>query len=156
MLPASRALAQLVNGSAPGMQLVLKPAAGAPGYAPIAIALLLVLAGCSMLWLLRRRGPGHRREPAWSGGFAPPPPWLPFGDPTTQIGAASFVEPLHRILTPALALHGAAVVCCSSFGRWHDRLRGAAGAVSQPGVAGSVAAMLVVLVLVIVVWLVAS
>ena len=42
-------------------------------------------------------GPGHRREAAWSGGFAPPPPWLPFGDPTTQIGAASFAEPLRRV-----------------------------------------------------------
>ena len=32
----------------------------------------------------------HRRVEAWNDGRDPPPPWLPFGDPAEQWGAASF------------------------------------------------------------------
>jgi hydrogenase-4 component B len=156
LLPVAQGLAQLVNGSGLGMAVVLKPAAEAPGYSPVAIAGLLALACCAMLWLLRRRGPGHRREPAWSGGFSPSPPWLPFGDPATQIGAASFAEPLRRMLGPWLALPGAVGQLSTSLARLRDRLRGAAEAASQPSLPGSVAVTLAVLVLAIAVWLVAS
>jgi hydrogenase-4 component B len=156
LLPAAHGLARLGNGSGLGMALVLKPGAEAPGYAPVAIVGLLALACYTMLWLARRRGPGHRREPAWSGGFAPPPPWLPFGDPTTQIGAASFAEPLRSILGSWPALPGAAERLQTSVVRLGDRLRRAGGAAGQPSLAGSVAATLAVLVLAIAVWLVAS
>ena len=158
LLPAAQRLARLANGSGLGMALVLKPAAEAPGYAPIAIAGLLVLVCYAMLWWSRRRGPGHRREAAWSGGFSPPPPWLPFGDPTTQIGAASFAEPLRRILGPWL-VPGPTRPCGllhTSLVRLRDGLRRAAAAASQPGIPGSVAVTLAVLVLAIAVWLVAS
>jgi hydrogenase-4 component B len=79
--------------------LALRTGAEAPGYAPIAVAALL---GAAVVVLARalRRGGERRREPAWTGGFAAPPPWLPFGDPTTQYGPASFVEPLRRMLAP--------------------------------------------------------
>ena len=76
--------------------LVLRAGVEAPGYASIAVAGLLVIAGIAVFRGLRRMGE-QRREPAWSGGFAAPPPWLPFGDPATQYGPAAFVEPLQRI-----------------------------------------------------------
>ena len=48
------------------------------------------------------RSQGHRIGPAWDCGFGAPPPWLPFGDPLTQYGGASFAQPLRRALGPAL------------------------------------------------------
>ena len=75
----------------------------APGYAAIAIALLL-----ASLPARRSSGRaaldcgGHPARPAWACGFAPPPPWLPFGDPATQYGGASFAQPLRRSLGGAL------------------------------------------------------
>jgi hydrogenase-4 component B len=151
MLPAARSLAQLANGSTPGMAMVLRQAAAAPGYAPVSIVGLLAVAGCT-LWLLRRRGPGRRREPAWSGGFSPPPPWLPFGDPATQIGAASFAEPVRRLLGPGLALPRVVGSVRRWFVRMRDRLPGAAETAGRPGLAGSVEITLAVLVLAIVFW----
>ena len=79
----------------------------------------MALAGSTTFWLWRRRGSARRREPAWSGGFSPPPPWLPFGDPATQIGAVSFAEPIRRILGPCLALRGATDRLGTSFVRLH-------------------------------------
>ena len=61
------------------------------------LATLLLAAGTATFFLLRHSGE-RRREPAWSGGFAAPPPWLPFGDPATQYGAASFIDPLARMI----------------------------------------------------------
>jgi hydrogenase-4 component B len=93
LLPASRwthapALAQLV---------ALRIGVETPGYSPIVLGVLLAAAAAAI-----RRGPpasaGRSREPAWAGGFAAPPSWLPFGDPATQCGSASFVEPLRRLL----------------------------------------------------------
>jgi hypothetical protein len=159
LLPASPALARLAGGSGVGMALVLKPAAEAPGYAPVAIAGLLALVCYGMLWLTRRFGPGHRREPVWSGGFAPPPPWLPFGDPTTQIGAVSFTEPLRRILgqwDPRPVLRDAVRPRRTSLVRLRVWLRHAAGTASQPSLAGSVSVTLAVLVLALAVWLAVS
>ncbi len=77
--------------------LVLRTGAETPGYAPIAVAALLATVGVT-LFRARLRPREQRREPAWSGGFAAPPAWLPFGDPATQYGPASFVEPLRRLL----------------------------------------------------------
>ena len=45
-----------------------------------------------------------RREPVWNGGFAAPPSWLPFGDPATQFGPASFSRPLQALRCPALRI----------------------------------------------------
>jgi hypothetical protein len=85
--------------------LVLRAGAGMPGYAPLAVAAPVALAGFATKWL--RRGEA-RREPVWTGGFAAPPPWLPFGDPATQFGAASFVAPLRRIvaMVPSIPARG--------------------------------------------------
>ena len=73
--------------------LILRTGAETPGYSPVAAAGLLAVAGFAAMWVSRRTGE-QQREPAWSGGFAEPPSWLPFGDPATQYGPASFTEAL--------------------------------------------------------------
>ncbi len=76
---------------------------GAPGYAALFVTLLLLAALACVAWLARRRMvQGERRAAAWDCGFAPPPAWLPFGDPGTQYGAASFAQPIGRMLGGAL------------------------------------------------------
>ncbi len=100
---------------ASGQWLALSTGAEVPGYSPVAVAVLLALVAFAALHVLRRPGE-RRREPAWSGGFAAPPPWLPFGDPATQSGPASFVEPLRGVLArlPSTAARRNSLV------RWRD------------------------------------
>lgn len=79
--------------------LVLRVSADAPGYTPVPIALLLGGITLAILVFLRDRAVGGaRRTPIWMDGFAAPPPWLPFGDPRTQYGGASFAQPIGQIL----------------------------------------------------------
>ena len=96
--PAAPALDRLAGGNAvpTPMLLALRAGAQAPGYSPIAVGLLLALVAGPAVWVLRQRE--KRREAAWSGGFEPPPRWLPFGDPATQYGPASFAEPVRLVL----------------------------------------------------------
>ena len=68
-----------------------------PGYVPLGVAALLIAAGLGV-WLLVRRLPGARLVAPWDGGFAAPPPWLPFGDPATQSNAASLSAPVLDVL----------------------------------------------------------
>ena len=59
------------------------------------IALLLVLGLAIPILRVSRRG--EETGPpttVWSGGFSPPPAWLPFGDPVTQTGGLGFVPTL--------------------------------------------------------------
>ena len=105
------------HAAASGQWLALRAGAEAPGYSPLAVAVLVTLAVFVVLRVLRRPGEA-RREPAWSGGFAAPPPWLPFGDPATQFGPASFIEPLRRLL----ALLPSAVAMRNRLVRWRDSL----------------------------------
>jgi formate hydrogenlyase subunit 3/multisubunit Na+/H+ antiporter MnhD subunit len=67
-------------------------------YAPLAVLLLLALGGAGVVALWRwARGPAAVQAPAWDGGFAAAPAWLPFGDPATQPGARAFATaPLLR------------------------------------------------------------
>ncbi len=67
-----------------------------PGYLPLVVA-LLGLAGFAALVLAARRLQGTQTVPAWEDGFAPPPPWLPFGDPATQATAAVLASLLPSI-----------------------------------------------------------
>jgi hydrogenase-4 component B len=155
LLPARAALAHLANGGlgAAAFALTLRPGAEAPGYGPFVIAALLILTGCAIFWLLQRVGTQeHRQEAAWSGGFAPPPAWLPFGDPATQYGPASFAEPLHRIVSPLLAQ---SQVMTSAMRAWlvQQRVR-LLRAVKAANASRSIATGLAVLVLVMAVWLV--
>jgi hydrogenase-4 component B len=100
--PALRVLAGSSVADRAGT-LVVAPGTGLPGYAAPAIAVILGLALAATLLVLRRfTRPGHRRGPAWACGFAAAPPWLPFGDPLTQYGGASFSQPLRRALGTSL------------------------------------------------------
>jgi len=78
---------------------------GLPGYPALLLVLLgLVVCACAV-WLLRRTGgPEPRMSPAWNGGFAPSPAWLPFGDPMTQSAGEGFVPelpPAPKVCWPA-------------------------------------------------------
>ncbi|MDB5412837.1 MAG: hydrogenase 4 subunit [Rubritepida sp.] len=87
------------NALAPvaGFDLVLGDAGAR--YAPWAVALLLALAvGLTWLAVRRRSSLAPTREPAWDGGFMPPPPHLPFGDPLSQVSAMGLGQPIRRSL----------------------------------------------------------
>ncbi len=82
---------------AAGLSLTLGEAGAR--YAPLAVAALLGLTLAGLWFGLRRLGaPAPRRGPAWDCGFLPPPPGLPFGDPTTQPSAAGLAQPVRRSL----------------------------------------------------------
>ena len=83
--------------------LAVRPGAEAPAYAALIVGAMLGAGAIGIFWALRRWSvAGHRRGPAWAGGFAAPPAWLPFGDPATQYGGASFAQPVRRALGTAL------------------------------------------------------
>ncbi|MGC1411185.1 MAG: proton-conducting transporter membrane subunit [Acetobacteraceae bacterium] len=115
LLPALVLLPTTGWTHAAGDQWLALSTAEAAGYSPVAVAALLALLAFAVLHILRRPGE-PRREPAWSGGFAAPPPWLPFGDPATQSGPASFVEPLRD----AVALLPSMVQTQNRLVRWRD------------------------------------
>lgn len=100
--PALRVLANTTMAGRAG-GLAIAPAAQAPGYAPLAVLVLLGLATLLVMAVLRARAVGgHRTGPAWDCGFGAAPPWLPFGDPLTQYSGGSFAQPLRRVLGEAL------------------------------------------------------
>ncbi len=70
----------------------ISPLHDGAGYAALPLALLLAAAAGLLAWAMRRRA--RAVSGAWEGGFAPPPPWLPFGDPATQLGADAISGPL--------------------------------------------------------------
>ncbi len=107
--------------------VTLRPGADMPGYSAIAVAGLFGVAAIAVSRAFRRTGQ-QQREPAWSGGFDAPPPWLPFGDPATQFGPASFIEPLRRalmFLPPILAVRRHLV-------RWGEAMLRVANALLVP------------------------
>jgi hydrogenase-4 component B len=107
--------------------LILRTGAETPGYSPIAVAGLLAVAGLVAMWASRRSGE-QRREQVWSGGFAAPPSWLPFGDPATQYGPGSFTEALRRML----ALPPAIVTIHDRISRYGDAVLRVAAALVAP------------------------
>jgi hydrogenase-4 component B len=94
----------LVTGAgAQNSMLTMAVQSDQPGYIAPAIGLLLAVAGGLVFFVVRRwTVAGERRAPAWDCGFGAPPPWLPFGDPATQYGGASFAQPLRRALGASL------------------------------------------------------
>ncbi len=79
------------------------PQADGPGYVPLGVALLIGLAVLGTHWLRRARHvPAARLAPAWDGGFAAAPAWMPFGDPLTEYGPDGFAQPIRRAFGSAL------------------------------------------------------
>ncbi len=92
-----------VGGDAdPPPLLHLVASGGGATLSPLALALLLLAAigGCLLLGRRLAVRP-ERRAPAWEEGIAPPPPWLPFGDPLTQVGPATLVRMIGWQVGPA-------------------------------------------------------
>lgn len=151
LLPAAPALALLSGGSeTPLATPLLLPARG---YSPIATIVLVLLAAAALI----RGMPGFgsreaSREVAWNGGFAPPPAWLPFGDPTTQYGPVSFVEPVRRVLE----LAGAASSVVPRFRCYGRALAYAGGVLRTLAASWSVSAAVAALVLAMLLWTIAS
>ncbi|WP_439599275.1 proton-conducting transporter transmembrane domain-containing protein [Falsiroseomonas sp.] len=92
-----------------GSLAMIRVGDGGARYLPLALALLLAVAGGAIWWAVARRAPaGVARSAAWDCGFMAPPPHLPFGDPLTQPSAAGFGQPLRRMLGGSvLAAHEA-------------------------------------------------
>ena len=75
----------------------------APGGSASLAPLPLLVSVLLLVWLLRRTGGlllqrPVRYAPSWEGGAPSPPPWLPFGDPATQVGAAALPLALRAAL----------------------------------------------------------
>jgi len=83
------------DGAAAVSLLGLRVGSQTPGYAATFIAVSVASAWIALSKVIPRSG---RREPDWSGGFSPPPAWMPFGDPATQCGPTSFVAPIHDLI----------------------------------------------------------
>ena len=99
-LPLALTPALLLRALQPVVQLLVPNALPQPlSYAPLPLALLLLLpAGLAFLLLRRFGARGEREVSAWNGGFGKPPVWLPFGDPITQPSGTGFAEPVRRAL----------------------------------------------------------
>lgn len=96
--PLVRSLASGADTDAPPWGHLLSPGRTAT-WSPLPLTLLFLLAFAACVWVVRRLAVRpERREPAWEGGFAPLPPWLPFGDPLTQAGAAALPRALVSLL----------------------------------------------------------
>ncbi len=90
----------ILGGEGPRHRLlVLLSPAGGGMLAPLPIALILMLGGVLAV-LLARNLSLHAERPAraWEDGAPPPPPWLPFGDPATQIAPSTVGLALRQAL----------------------------------------------------------
>lgn len=68
--------------------LAIRDASGGAALSQPLLALLLAgLAGAAVLAGRRLPVPAPREAATWDGGGAPPPEWLPFGEPQAQAGA---------------------------------------------------------------------
>ncbi|MCQ8240974.1 hypothetical protein [Rhizosaccharibacter radicis] len=78
--------------------------AAAADRAPLMVLPLLLLVLMLLLVLrittLRVRPGGARTVAAWADGFAPPPPWLPFGEPATQPTARAYDAAFLALVAP--------------------------------------------------------
>ena len=75
---------------------------------PLLVAFPLAI-GAILAWRAGRVADAGDPEPIWDGGGAPPPDWLPFGEPRAQIPAPFFGRELGEMLglaTPRGALPG--------------------------------------------------
>jgi len=99
-IPVSLLPGLIVFALVPVIGLLVPGADPAPlAYAPLSLAVILLIVTALAFLALRKFGTrGTREVAAWNGGFGRPPVWLPFGDPTTQPTASGFAEPIHRAI----------------------------------------------------------
>lgn len=96
------------QGARPSL-LSLAAAGGTGTFHPLGILLLCGLCGGVVLVMSRLGGgPSVRPTVAWTEGAPPSPPWMPFGDPTTQAGPGLFVGRLDAILGLTRLIRGPA------------------------------------------------
>ncbi len=96
--PAVTQLSLAVPEGAASAAWTVSPLRDGSGYAALPLAGLVALAAGAVLWAMRRRmAQGVVERAGWEGGFAAPPPWLPFGDPATQLGPHAIEAPLRRM-----------------------------------------------------------
>jgi hypothetical protein len=144
--PALRRLLGVGMADRAGL-FTISPVPEAPGLAAAGVAALLVLATIATHRALRLRASvGHHAGAVWEGGAAPPPPWLPFGDPATQIGPAAFAEPLGNVL--ATARPAAVSRLRPMLRRWRQAVDRADAAL-RPSARGALAALLATVVVVL-------
>lgn len=87
-------VARQVNGGAVGGSLFALPSPdGVSVLVPLHGAVLLLVVGVMVGAVWWMRGVSATRQVAtWEQGAPPAPPWMPFGDPLTQVGAGVFVR----------------------------------------------------------------
>ena len=123
--PALRTLAGVDAGAGP---LALASPAGDASFSPLLVAVLLAVLAAVPFVLRRRLGIAAAAEvPGWDGGAAPPPDWLPFGEPLAQASAASFVrglpvpQPRLSVRAPTASIRAARRLL--AWGMWQLRPR---------------------------------
>jgi hypothetical protein len=89
---AGPALRLLNGGTAPELVSVLGLGAGRTGYVPLGLAVLVAVVAVPACWFRGPSGSDDHATRPWTGGFAPPPPWLPYGDPLTQLSPDTFIR----------------------------------------------------------------
>jgi len=95
---AVRQISFAVPEGAASAAWTVSPLRDGAGYAALPLAGLVAAAAAALAWAMRRRmARGVVERPGWEGGFAAPPPWLPFGDPATQLGPQAIDAPLLRL-----------------------------------------------------------
>ncbi len=100
--PAVTQLSLAVPEGAASAAWTVSPLRDGSGYAALPLAGLVALAAGTVSWVMRRRmARGVVERAGWEGGFAAPPPWLPFGDPATQLGPHAIDAPLRRMVEMA-------------------------------------------------------
>ena len=95
---AVRQISFAVPEGAASAAWTVSPLRDGAGYAALPLAGLVAAAAAALAWAMRRRmARGGVERPGWEGGVAAPPPWLPFGDPATQLGPQAIDAPLLRL-----------------------------------------------------------
>ncbi|GBQ88303.1 hypothetical protein AA13595_2356 [Gluconacetobacter johannae DSM 13595] len=127
------ALGAAPEGARPSL-LWLSAAGGTGTFSPSGIVLLFGLCGGVVL-VLSRLGGGLPARPAaaWTEGAPPSPPWMPFGDPATQVGPGLFVGRLDAVLGLTRLLRGAVrrlIGAVRRAGRWGAAINDRAAALT--------------------------
>ncbi|NVN42175.1 hypothetical protein HUK82_16645, partial [Ameyamaea chiangmaiensis] len=93
------------GGAARAPWLHLAGPDGASGFSPTLWVLVMFVAVVVAVWWAGVRPGQDERSLMWAQGQEPPPPWLVFGEPETQMGAASLAAVvLDRVVCQGVAV----------------------------------------------------